>query len=146
MWLSPPCLRMYGHACATYESASLRMFRLGRTDTIRSTSVDSLKFVQSMDSPDKSVRISEKWSKRNPEKRKTSYLANPVSSGFSYGGLHPILSYTIACSIFTHQGFNLTFPSHVLKAWETSCGCFLAHHKVPCKSVQLLKLSSATDR
>uniref|UniRef100_A0A8C4V280 Carnitine O-acetyltransferase n=1 Tax=Falco tinnunculus TaxID=100819 RepID=A0A8C4V280_FALTI len=46
--------RMYGHACATYESASLRMFRLGRTDTIRSTSVQSLKFVQSMDSPDKS--------------------------------------------------------------------------------------------
>ncbi|XP_049688797.1 carnitine O-acetyltransferase isoform X2 [Accipiter gentilis] len=46
--------RMYGHVCATYESASLRMFRLGRTDTIRSTSVESLKFVQSMDSPDKS--------------------------------------------------------------------------------------------
>uniref|UniRef100_A0A8B9J3K0 Carnitine O-acetyltransferase n=1 Tax=Amazona collaria TaxID=241587 RepID=A0A8B9J3K0_9PSIT len=46
--------RMYGHSCATYESASLRMFRLGRTDTIRSTSVASLKFVQSMDSPDKS--------------------------------------------------------------------------------------------
>ncbi|XP_064379815.1 carnitine O-acetyltransferase isoform X2 [Dromaius novaehollandiae] len=46
--------RMYGHACATYESASLRMFRLGRTDTIRSTSVDSLKFVQAMDKPDKS--------------------------------------------------------------------------------------------
>ncbi|XP_059721057.1 carnitine O-acetyltransferase isoform X1 [Haemorhous mexicanus] len=46
--------RMYSRACATYESASLRMFRLGRTDTIRSTSVDSLKFVQSMDSPDKS--------------------------------------------------------------------------------------------
>ncbi|XP_041908094.1 carnitine O-acetyltransferase isoform X2 [Corvus kubaryi] len=49
--------RMYGHACATYESASLRMFRLGRTDTIRSTSVDSLKFVQSMDSPDKSICV-----------------------------------------------------------------------------------------
>ncbi|KAJ7428661.1 hypothetical protein WISP_01067 [Willisornis vidua] len=32
------------------------MFRLGRTDTIRSTSVDSLNFVQSMDSPDESVR------------------------------------------------------------------------------------------
>ncbi|TRZ21095.1 hypothetical protein HGM15179_006030 [Zosterops borbonicus] len=45
--------RMYGHACATYESASLRMFRLGRTDTIRSASVASLNFVQSMDSPDK---------------------------------------------------------------------------------------------
>ncbi|XP_042335528.1 carnitine O-acetyltransferase isoform X1 [Sceloporus undulatus] len=41
--------RMYGQSCATYESASLRMFRLGRTDTIRSTSVDSLNFVQAMD-------------------------------------------------------------------------------------------------
>nr|XP_060613492.1 carnitine O-acetyltransferase [Anolis sagrei ordinatus] len=41
--------RMYNEACATYESASLRMFRLGRTDTIRSASVDSLKFVQAMD-------------------------------------------------------------------------------------------------
>ncbi|XP_028571917.2 carnitine O-acetyltransferase isoform X1 [Podarcis muralis] len=41
--------RMYGEACSTYESASLRMFRLGRTDTIRSASVDSLKFVQAMD-------------------------------------------------------------------------------------------------
>ncbi|KAM9117256.1 carnitine O-acetyltransferase isoform 2-T2 [Pangshura tecta] len=45
--------RMYGQVCATYESASLRMFRLGRTDTIRSASVDSLKFVQAMDNPNK---------------------------------------------------------------------------------------------
>ncbi|XP_030391090.1 carnitine O-acetyltransferase isoform X2 [Gopherus evgoodei] len=45
--------RMYGQVCATYESASLRMFRLGRTDTIRSASVDSLKFVQAMDNPSK---------------------------------------------------------------------------------------------
>ncbi|XP_010222256.1 PREDICTED: carnitine O-acetyltransferase [Tinamus guttatus] len=57
--------RMYGHSCATYESASLRMFRLGRTDTIRSASVDSLKFVQAMDNADKSVRISRKQSKRS---------------------------------------------------------------------------------
>ncbi|ELK07262.1 Carnitine O-acetyltransferase [Pteropus alecto] len=41
--------RIYGHACATYESASLRMFHLGRTDTIRSASMDSLTFVKSMD-------------------------------------------------------------------------------------------------
>ncbi|CAM2103610.1 carnitine O-acetyltransferase isoform X1 [Caretta caretta] len=45
--------RMYGQVCATYESASLRMFRLGRTDTIRSASVDSLKFVEAMDNPSK---------------------------------------------------------------------------------------------
>ncbi|ELW61982.1 Carnitine O-acetyltransferase [Tupaia chinensis] len=41
--------RIYGQACATYESASLRMFHLGRTDTIRSASVDSLAFVKAMD-------------------------------------------------------------------------------------------------
>ncbi|XP_067398111.1 carnitine O-acetyltransferase [Emydura macquarii macquarii] len=45
--------RMYDQVCATYESASLRMFRLGRTDTIRSASVNSLKFVQAMDNPSK---------------------------------------------------------------------------------------------
>lgn len=47
--------RMYGGACATYESASLRMFRLGRTDTIRSSSVDSLKFAKAMDDSSKQV-------------------------------------------------------------------------------------------
>uniref|UniRef100_A0A3Q2I4W3 Carnitine O-acetyltransferase n=1 Tax=Equus caballus TaxID=9796 RepID=A0A3Q2I4W3_HORSE len=41
--------RIYGQACATYESASLRMFHLGRTDTIRSASTDSLTFVKAMD-------------------------------------------------------------------------------------------------
>ncbi|KAB0379413.1 carnitine O-acetyltransferase isoform X2 [Muntiacus reevesi] len=43
--------RIYGQACATYESASLRMFHLGRTDTIRSASVASLTFVKAMDDP-----------------------------------------------------------------------------------------------
>ncbi|XP_069093148.1 carnitine O-acetyltransferase [Pleurodeles waltl] len=41
--------RMYGIVCATYESASLRMFRLGRTDTIRSATKDAFNFVKSMD-------------------------------------------------------------------------------------------------
>uniref|UniRef100_A0AAV2ISI5 Carnitine O-acetyltransferase n=1 Tax=Knipowitschia caucasica TaxID=637954 RepID=A0AAV2ISI5_KNICA len=41
--------RMYQHSCATYESASLRMFRLGRTDTIRSASSASFKFVKAFD-------------------------------------------------------------------------------------------------
>ncbi|XP_061116834.1 carnitine O-acetyltransferase-like [Conger conger] len=45
--------RMYHHCCSTYESASLRMFKLGRTDTIRSTSIDSFRFVQAMDDPSK---------------------------------------------------------------------------------------------
>ncbi|XP_012577028.1 PREDICTED: carnitine O-acetyltransferase isoform X2 [Condylura cristata] len=41
--------RTYGQACATYESASLRAFHLGRTDTIRSATVESLAFVRAMD-------------------------------------------------------------------------------------------------
>lgn len=52
---SPPP-RIYKQACATYESASLRMFHLGRTDTIRSASMDSLAFVKAMDDPSVSVR------------------------------------------------------------------------------------------
>lgn len=51
--------RMYQRCCATYESASLRMFRLGRTDTIRSASNASAAFVQAFDDPSKQVW--EKW-------------------------------------------------------------------------------------
>lgn len=47
--------RKYGRCCATYESASLRMFRLGRTDTIRSTSNASASFVKAFDDPSKQV-------------------------------------------------------------------------------------------
>uniref|UniRef100_A0A672FS88 Carnitine O-acetyltransferase n=1 Tax=Salarias fasciatus TaxID=181472 RepID=A0A672FS88_SALFA len=43
--------RMYQHCCATYESASLRMFRRGRTDTIRSASSASAAFVKAFDGP-----------------------------------------------------------------------------------------------
>lgn len=45
--------RMYRHCCATYESASLRMFRLGRTDTIRSASSASASFARAFDDPSK---------------------------------------------------------------------------------------------
>ncbi|XP_034564979.1 carnitine O-acetyltransferase [Notolabrus celidotus] len=41
--------RMHQRCCATYESASLRMFRLGRTDTIRSASNASAAFVKAFD-------------------------------------------------------------------------------------------------
>ncbi|XP_029016060.1 carnitine O-acetyltransferase-like isoform X1 [Betta splendens] len=45
--------RMYNTYCSTYESASLRMFKYGRTDAIRSTTVDSLKFMEAMQDPAK---------------------------------------------------------------------------------------------
>uniref|UniRef100_A0AAR2JZK1 Carnitine O-acetyltransferase n=1 Tax=Pygocentrus nattereri TaxID=42514 RepID=A0AAR2JZK1_PYGNA len=52
--------RTYKRCCATYESASLRMFKLGRTDTIRSATSDSANFVKTMDDPVKQVALLEK--------------------------------------------------------------------------------------
>lgn len=43
--------RMYGCLNATCETASLRMFHLGRTETIRSASQEALEMVQAMDDP-----------------------------------------------------------------------------------------------
>ncbi|KAL8621111.1 hypothetical protein ACOMHN_048153 [Nucella lapillus] len=50
--------RLFGEPCATYESGSLRQFQLGRTDTIRSCSVDTLAFTQAME--DRTVPASAK--------------------------------------------------------------------------------------
>lgn len=41
-------MKMYNQTCATYESASLRRFRLGRTDTIRSCTNASKTFSEAM--------------------------------------------------------------------------------------------------
>uniref|UniRef100_A0A8C2KZC5 Zgc:154046 n=1 Tax=Cyprinus carpio TaxID=7962 RepID=A0A8C2KZC5_CYPCA len=49
--------RMYQTCCPTYESASLRMFRLGRTEAIRSTTTESLQFTKAMDDPSKHVQV-----------------------------------------------------------------------------------------
>lgn len=43
--------RMFGEPCATYESAQTRKFKLGRTETIRSCSLESLSFCQAMADP-----------------------------------------------------------------------------------------------
>ncbi|KAM3873925.1 carnitine O-acetyltransferase [Diretmus argenteus] len=45
--------RLHQRCCSTYESASLRMFRKGRTETIRSASIDSANFVKAFDDPSK---------------------------------------------------------------------------------------------
>lgn len=41
--------RMYKELCSACETVSLRNFHLGRTDVVRSSSTDSLEFVESMD-------------------------------------------------------------------------------------------------
>src|SRR3989338_3439673 len=42
----------YGKLCLTYESSHPRIFRKGRTETVRSASSDALAYVQSMHDPD----------------------------------------------------------------------------------------------
>ena len=42
--------RLHGHMAPTYESASTRLFRLGRTDTIRSASLAAKAFCEAMQS------------------------------------------------------------------------------------------------
>lgn len=42
--------RLFGRPCPTYESAQTRKFKWGRTETIRSASVESSDFVQAMES------------------------------------------------------------------------------------------------
>lgn len=44
-------IRMYGHLAATYESAATRLFLLGRTDTIRACSAETLSFCKAMSDP-----------------------------------------------------------------------------------------------
>ena len=39
---------MHGKCGATYESGSLRRYHLGRTETIRSCTLDALKFARAM--------------------------------------------------------------------------------------------------
>lgn len=41
--------RLFGRVCATYEAAQTRKFKLGRTETIRSCSVESKAFVEAME-------------------------------------------------------------------------------------------------
>uniref|UniRef100_A0A7N8WYE4 Carnitine O-acetyltransferase-like n=1 Tax=Mastacembelus armatus TaxID=205130 RepID=A0A7N8WYE4_9TELE len=50
--------RLYNTCCSTYESASLRMFKYGRTDAIRATTVDSFQFVQGMHDLNKQIKLS----------------------------------------------------------------------------------------
>lgn len=47
--------RYYGKPCPTYESASTRKFIAGRTETVRSCSVESVQFTQAWE--DKNVKV-----------------------------------------------------------------------------------------
>ena len=46
-----PTNRMYGHMTPMYESGGTRMFKLGRTDTIRNTTDQAHTFIAAMQDP-----------------------------------------------------------------------------------------------
>ncbi|KAF4109723.1 carnitine O-acetyltransferase-like [Onychostoma macrolepis] len=70
--------RMYQMCCPTYESASLRMFKLGRTEAIRSTTTESLQFTKAMDDP----------SKHNSEKAALLEKATKVHREHTHMAIH----------------------------------------------------------
>ncbi|KAG5455762.1 MAG: Choline/Carnitine o-acyltransferase-domain-containing protein [Olpidium bornovanus] len=49
--------RLFMVPCPTYETASTRVFRHGRTETVRVCSVDSVKFTESFDNGTKEERL-----------------------------------------------------------------------------------------
>lgn len=49
--------RQYGQPCPTYESASTRKFLTGRTETVRTCSVESVAFTKAWD--DKDMKVNE---------------------------------------------------------------------------------------
>ena len=48
---------MYNRMTAMYESGGTRMFKLGRTDTIRNTTSEAHTFVKTMQDPAASVSV-----------------------------------------------------------------------------------------
>lgn len=46
-----------GKFCLTYEASMTRLFREGRTETVRSCTIESCKFVQAMDDSSESVSL-----------------------------------------------------------------------------------------
>ena len=50
-----------GHFCLTYEASMTRLFREGRTETVRSCSIESVAWVKAMESNEKSVSTNKRF-------------------------------------------------------------------------------------
>ncbi|UZJ51858.1 hypothetical protein CBS101457_001178 [Exobasidium rhododendri] len=71
--------KMFGKACATYESAQTRKFKWGRTETIRSASVESNQFVLAME--DGSVSDEERFEKFQKATKQHLAYASAAADG-----------------------------------------------------------------
>lgn len=51
--------KMKGEVAPTYESAQTRKYKLGRTEVIRSATVEALEWCKAMEDPERNVRCSQ---------------------------------------------------------------------------------------
>ena len=60
--------------CLTYESSMTRLFREGRTETVRSCTMESSAWARSMDDPDIKVSFNQRWQSKTSISNKRSNL------------------------------------------------------------------------
>ncbi|XP_033845368.1 carnitine O-acetyltransferase [Periophthalmus magnuspinnatus] len=118
--------RMYQHSCSTYESASLRIFRLGRTDTIRSASSASAKFVKAFDDV----------SKQNTEK--VELLENAVKAHRWYTNMaisgQAIDRHLLGLKMLALQEHSPVPPIFTDKSYSKALHYILSTSQVPSKT------------
>ncbi|XP_078324435.1 carnitine O-acetyltransferase-like isoform X3 [Crassostrea virginica] len=117
--------RLYSKPCATYETASLRQFQLGRTDTIRSCSIESLEFSKGMMDPTLSKQKKAELLKKAVTGHK-NYVAEAVKG-------QGIDRHLLGLKLAALQN-NMKVPAlHMDVAYSLSCHHNVSTSQVPAK-------------
>ncbi|XP_052090934.1 carnitine O-acetyltransferase-like [Mytilus californianus] len=122
--------RLYNEPCATYETASLRKYQHGRTDTIRSCSIESLEFCKGMCDPNVSQE-----QKRELLKKAVNSHKNYVNEAINGQGIdRHLLGLKLAA---IKNGMNVP-DLHMDQTYSTSCHFKLSTSQVPSKEEAVL--------
>ncbi|XP_076091347.1 carnitine O-acetyltransferase-like [Mytilus galloprovincialis] len=122
--------RLYNEPCATYETASLRKYQHGRTDTIRSCSIESLAFCKGMFD----TNVSQEQ-KRELLKKAVNSHKNYVNEAINGQGIdRHLLGLKLAA---IKNGMNVP-DLHMDQTYSTSCHFKLSTSQVPSKEEAVL--------
>lgn len=122
--------RLYNEPCATYETASLRKYQHGRTDTIRSCSIESLAFCKGMCD----TNVSQEQ-KRELLKKAVNSHKNYVNEAINGQGIdRHLLGLKLAA---IKSGMNVP-DLHMDQTYSTSCHFKLSTSQVPSKEEAVL--------
>lgn len=122
--------RLYNEPCATYETASLRKYQHGRTDTIRSCSIESLEFCKGMCDPNVPHE-----QKRELLKKAVNSHKNYVNEAINGQGIdRHLLGLKLAA---IKNGMNVP-DLHMDQTYSTSCHFKLSTSQVPSKEEAVL--------